>query len=104
MKEITDATFKEEVFESDIPVVVDFWATWCGPCKMVAPVMDELDKQYEGKIKFTKLNVDDNPSTSMQFGIASIPTIMVVKDGKVVQKVVGFRPKADFESVLKNYI
>ena len=104
MKEITDASFKTEVLESDIPVVVDFWAAWCGPCKMVAPVMEELDAQYDGKIKFTKINVDDNPVTSMQYGIASIPTIMLVKGGSIVQKIVGFRPKADFENVFNKYI
>lgn len=104
MLEIMDATFQQEVLNSDIPVVVDFWASWCGPCKMVAPIMEELNNQYGEKLKFTKLNVDDNPSISLQYGIVSIPTIMVVKEGKIVQKIIGFRPKADFENILNNYI
>lgn len=104
MKEINDAIFKKEVFESDVPVMVDFWAPWCGPCRMVSPVMEELDKHYNGKIKFVKVNVDENPHTSMEFGIASIPTLMLVKNGKTAQKMVGFRPKADFEKILNKYI
>ena len=104
MKEINDSMFKREVFESDVPVMVDFWAPWCGPCRMVSPVMEELDKQYKGKIKFVKVNVDDNPKTSSQFGIVSIPTLLLVKDGKTEQKFVGFRPKADFVKVLDKYV
>lgn len=104
MKEINDSMFKREVFESDVPVMVDFWAPWCGPCRMVSPVMDELDKQYKGKIKFVKVNVDDNPKTSSQFSIASIPTLMLVNKGKTAQKFVGFRPKADFVKVLDKYV
>lgn len=104
MKEINDSIFNNEVIESDIPVVVDFWAPWCGPCRMVAPVMEELDKQYSTKIKFVKVNVDENPVISNQFRIASIPTIMVFKSGKVVENIVGFRPKSDFEQIVNNYI
>ena len=104
MKEINDSMFKREVFESDVPVMVDFWAPWCGPCRMVSPVMEELDKQYKGKIKFVKVNVDDNPKTSSQFGIVSIPTLLLVKDGKTEQKFVGFRLKADFVKVLDKYV
>lgn len=104
MKEITDNMFKTEVLESNIPVVVDFWATWCGPCKMVAPVMEELDTQYNGKAKFVKVDVDQNPAVSGEYGILSIPTIMLFKDGKVAETIVGFRPKADFENIISKHI
>jgi thioredoxin 1 len=104
MKEINDSLFNVEVIENDVPVVVDFWAPWCGPCRMVGPVMEELDKQYSGKIKFVKINVDENPMVSGQFGISSIPTIMVFKGDKAVENIVGFRPKSDFEQILNKYM
>ncbi|KAB2923670.1 MAG: thioredoxin [Bacteroidetes bacterium] len=91
--EITDANFKNEVVDSSIPVLVDFWAVWCGPCKMIAPVVEELAKEYNGKMKFGKLDVDNNPQTAMQFGIRSIPTLLVFKGGKVVDQIVGAVPK-----------
>ena len=92
--EITDATFEEEVVKSDTPVVVDFWAEWCGPCKMIAPLVEELAREYEGKVKFTKLDVDSNPQTPMQFGIRGIPTLLIFNDGKPVGQVVGAVPKS----------
>ena len=92
--EITDATFEEEVVKSDTPVVVDFWAEWCGPCKMIAPLVEELAGEYEGKVKFTKLDVDSNPQTPMQFGIRGIPTLLIFNDGKPVGQVVGAVPKS----------
>ncbi|MGH4141063.1 thioredoxin [Clostridium sp.] len=104
MKEINDNIFSEEVTENDGLVVVDFWAPWCGPCRMVGPVMEELDKQYAGKIKFVKVNVDKNPMISNQFGISSIPTIMVFNGDKAVENIVGFRPKADFEKIFNRHI
>jgi thioredoxin 1 len=104
MEKINDMVFNEEVIANDMPVVVDFWAPWCGPCKMVGPVMEELDEKYSGKIKFVKVNVDENPITSQKFRISSIPTIMVFKNGKAVENMVGFRPKSDFEQVLNRYI
>ncbi len=91
--DITDATFDEEVVKSDTPVVVDFWAEWCGPCKMIAPLVEELAGEYEGKVKFTKLDVDSNPQTPMQFGIRGIPTLLIFNDGKPVGQVVGAVPK-----------
>ena len=104
MKEIMDNMFKTEVSESNIPVMVDFWAPWCGPCKMVAPVMEELSTQYSGKVKFVKVNVDENPIVSNQYAISSIPTVMLFKEGKVLETIVGFRPKSDFENTISKHI
>ena len=92
--EITDATFDEEVVNSDVPVVVDFWAEWCGPCKAIAPIVEELAGEYAGKVKFTKLDVDSNPKTAMQFGIRGIPTLLIFSGGKAVDQVVGAVPKS----------
>jgi thioredoxin 1 len=91
--EITDANFQTEVLNSDKPVLIDFWAVWCGPCKMVAPVVEEIAKEYDGKLKVGKVDVDNNPEVSMQFGIRSIPTLMVFKGGKVVEQIIGAVPK-----------
>jgi thioredoxin 1 len=91
--EITDANFDQEVLKSDKPVLIDFWAVWCGPCRMVAPVVEELAVEYSGKLKVGKLDVDNNPEVSMKFGIRSIPTLMVFKGGKVVEQIIGAVPK-----------
>lgn len=91
---VTDSDFEQEVLESETPVLVDFWAEWCAPCKMVAPVLDELAGEYDGKIKFTKVDVDVNPQTAMKYGIRSIPTLLVFKGGSPVDQVVGAVPKA----------
>jgi len=91
--EITDATFQNEVMSSDTPVLVDFWAVWCGPCKMVAPVVEEIAREYDGKLKVGKIDVDSNPEVTMKFGIRSIPTLMVFKGGKVVEQIIGALPK-----------
>ena len=91
---VTDQDFDQEVLEADTVVLVDFWAEWCGPCKMVAPVLDDLSQEYDGKIKFTKVDVDENPETAMKYGIRSIPTILVFKGGAPVDQVVGAVPKA----------
>ena len=88
-KEITDANYKELLADTSKPVVIDFWATWCGPCRMVGPVIDELAAEYEGKVVIGKCNVDDNEDMTMEFGIRNIPTILFFKDGEVVDKVVG---------------
>ena len=92
--EITDATFAEEVVNSDTPVVVDFWAEWCGPCKAIAPIVEELAGEYAGKVKFTKLDVDSNPKTAMNFGIRGIPTLLIFNNGEAVDQVVGAVPKS----------
>jgi thioredoxin 1 len=90
---VTDDTFKTEVLDSEVPVLVDFWATWCGPCRMVAPILEELSEEYEGKIKIVKLDTDENQATAMAYGIVSIPTLNVYQGGEVVKSIIGARPK-----------
>lgn len=92
---LTKNNFKDEVLNSNIPVLVDFWATWCGPCRMVAPIVEEIADEYDGRIKVGKVNVDEEPELAMQFRVASIPTLMVFKNGQLVNTAVGYRPKAD---------
>ena len=91
---VTDETFENEVMQSDNPVVVDFWAEWCGPCKAIAPVVDELAEEYDGRVKFAKVNVDSNPNTPQKFGIRGIPALLIFKDGDKVGQLVGAAPKA----------
>ena len=91
---VTDIDFEQEVLQAETPVLVDFWAEWCAPCKMVAPVLDDLANEYDGKIKFTKVDVDTNPETAMKYGIRSIPTLLVFKGGSPVDQLVGAVPKA----------
>ena len=101
---VTDASFKEEVLESNIPVLVDFWAPWCGPCRMVAPVVEDISKQYEGQVKVVKLNTDENPEVASQYGIRSIPTLMIFKEGQKVDMVVGAVPKNTLANTLEKYL
>ena len=92
---LTDATFDEVVNSSAEPVLVDFWAEWCGPCKMVAPILDEIAEEQDGKIKVTKLNVDENPNSSLKYQVQSIPTMLLFKDGEVAKTIIGAKSKAN---------
>jgi thioredoxin 1 len=98
--QLTDDNFKTEVLESSIPVLVDFWAPWCGPCRMLAPTIEELSREYDGKVKVCKLNTDESPETAGGFGISSIPTVLVFKNGQVVDRLVGLNPKKKFQDML----
>jgi len=97
---VDDSNFDEIVLQAKTPVLVDFWAEWCGPCRMVAPVVEELAEEYEGRISFVKMDVDQNPKTASGYGIMSIPTLLIFKDGSPVSNIVGFRPKAELKRSL----
>ncbi len=101
---VTDSTFKSEVVESEQPVLVDFWATWCGPCRMIAPMIEELADQFEGRAKVAKVDVDRNPQIAMQFGIRSIPTLLFFKDGQVVDQLIGASSKKALSDKLESLV
>src|SRR5580765_6536951 len=94
---VTEASFDQEVLNASSPVLVDFWAEWCGPCKMIAPILDELADEYDGKVKITKVNVDDNQGLAVKYGITAIPSLLFFKDGQVVDQVRGLRSKRDLK-------
>lgn len=100
MQEITDQNFKEEVMEAKTPVLIDFFAIWCGPCKMLMPILEGLEKEYEGKVKIVKIDVDASPDTSNQFGIQSIPTLVFMKDGREIERLSGFKSKEELKAKL----
>jgi len=101
---VTDVTFESKVLKNKLPVLVDFWAPWCGPCRMVAPVVDEIGKQYQGQIKVYKVNTDDNPNIASKYGIRSIPTLMIFKQGERVDMVVGAVPKTTLANTIEKYL
>ena len=104
IKLVTTANFEAEVLKSETPVLVDFWAGWCMPCKMVAPIIEQLADQYVGKLKVAKLDVDENPEIASKYGIMSIPSVFLFKGGAKIDQMVGARPKAQFDEMLKKYI
>jgi thioredoxin 1 len=101
ISEVTDSSFENDVLKSAQPVLIDFWATWCAPCRAIAPIVEELAGTYEGKVKIVKINIDDNPKTPTQYDVRSIPTLLLFKDGKVVGNLVGAYPKAKIEELVK---
>jgi thioredoxin 1 len=98
--DVSDQTFETEVINAETPTLVDFWAPWCGPCRMVAPIVEELAGEYEGRVKFVKVNTDENPAVSGRYGIRSIPTLLVFSKGEVKGQIVGFRPKSELKNRL----
>ena len=101
---VNDENFDDEVLQSDIPVLVDFWAEWCGPCKVVGPTIEALAADYAGKVKVAKLNVDDNPQAAGRFGVRSIPTLIVFKDGEAQQAAIGVKPKGQLAELIEKYL
>lgn len=102
--EVSDASFEQQVIESALPTLTDFWAEWCAPCRMIAPILLELADEYDGKLKITKLDVDHNPATAMAFGVMSIPTLILFKDGQPVERIVGYQPKERLLTTLRPYL
>ncbi len=102
--QLTDANFDKEVVESSLPTLTDFWAAWCGPCKMIAPIVEQLAHEYSGKMKVTKLDVDQNPTVATRFGVMSIPTLILFKNGQPVERIVGYMPKEKLLERLKPHL
>ena len=104
VQEVTDSNFDAEVLQSATPVLIDFWAPWCGPCRAIAPVVDELAKEYAGKLKVVKMNVDDNPRTPAQYGVRGIPTLLLIQGGQVKEQLIGAHTKAKLVSAISNVV
>jgi len=104
ISQVSDATFDSEVLKSAVPVLIDFWAPWCGPCRAIAPIVDELATEYAGKLKIVKMNVDDNPRTPAQYGVRGIPNLILFKDGQVQQQIVGAVPKAQLVKAITTVV
>ena len=102
--EFTDNNFDSDVINSDVPVLIDFWAVWCGPCKAIAPVIEEVANEFEGKVKVGKVDVDQNQDTAMKYGVRSIPTLLIIKDGEVVNQIVGAVPKGNITDILNEVV
>jgi thioredoxin 1 len=101
LQHVNDKNFSQEVLSSDLPVLVDFWAAWCGPCRAISPIVEELAKEFTGKVKVTKLNVDENPAIPSQYGVRGIPTLILFKSGKVLDQIVGAVPKAKLVAMIE---
>ncbi len=104
VKTLTESNFDEEVLHSDLPVLIDFWAVWCAPCSMVSPIVESIAQEYEGKVKVGKVNVDESSQLAVRYGIRAIPTLLLFKDGQVVEQVIGVQPKDAIINMLKKYI
>jgi thioredoxin 1 len=104
LQEVTDQDFEAEILNSDKPVLIDFWAEWCAPCKQIAPIIKQLADEYGDQVKIVKMDIDANPATPGKYGIRAIPTILAIKGGEVVEQLQGARPKADFEAAIKNLL
>ena len=104
VQEVTDSNFEREVIDAEIPVLIDFWAPWCGPCRAIGPVVDELAKEYDGKLKVVKMNVDDNPLTPSRYGVRSIPNLLLIKSGVVKDQIIGAVPKGQFVAAIDKVV
>lgn len=104
VREITDTSFDSDVLKSDSPTLIDFWAPWCGPCRMVAPIVEELSEEYSGKVNFVKMNTDENPQVPSKYGIRSIPSLLIFKGGELTGTIVGYRPKGEIKKRLEEAI